>query len=122
MPKFRRYTLAELKARNDLLNADLDRLQRGEEPSEAELADAPFLDRWRLVGYPGFGPGAGRLCAHGNVQRHPRLPSGPCWTSPIVAMGDGWIRTESRFYALGEPYKPSPDIPDEVAEALGLKR
>lgn len=121
MPKFRRYTLSELRARKDALDVDLDRLQRGEPPSEAELADAPFLDQWRYVAYPGGGPGAGAICAHGIVSRHPRLPSGPCWTSPIVAVGESWIRTHSRFYKMGQPHQPTAEIPDEIALTLGLK-
>lgn len=85
-------------ARLEALAADLRRLGEGVAPTAADLASAPLLERWRetdvaltrLVG----------LCSG-----HPLLPNGPVSTTEVWVLNaaDGWARTLSRYYRLGEP-------------------
>lgn len=82
----------------------LDRLASGWLPGDAELTSAPLLDHWAFfVNY------TGDLLFTGTVTGHPRIADGRiCVTSPVIAY-DGllalWIRTISRWYRLGRPYR-----------------
>lgn len=75
---------------------DLRRLQEGYLPTTRELANAPFLDDWCLLG-PFLG---------GVVVGHPVVADGHrCITSAVLALAANgtWARTVSRYYRLGRP-------------------
>ncbi|MGG5819362.1 DUF6634 family protein [Falsiroseomonas sp. HW251] len=75
---------------------DLVRIQSGEGPSAAELADAPLLVNWAIARRD-------MLCLSGDVLGHP-LMSGPGVTTSrlwLIRPSEGWARTESRYYRLG---------------------
>lgn len=81
-------------------------------PSPEQLADAPIIDRWEETTYPR----SDNPCLWGHVTGHPRLGSTYVWTSPLIARGDGWVRTGGQFYRLGEPApalapEPEPEAP-----------
>lgn len=63
-----------------------------------ELEGAPSLDAWRLCPRP-------RPALMGWATGHPLLGSREVVTSEIFAIDRraGWVRTLSRFYALGQP-------------------
>lgn len=81
------------------LIADLEAIRAGRGPTAADLASAPVLDRYRA----GFIP---LPCLSGEMQGHPTIADGPGRTSDIwvLAVDRGWIRTYSRYYALGRPF------------------
>jgi hypothetical protein len=83
------------------LAADLERIARGESPSEAELSSAPLLQGWRRAASP-------MPCFVGHCSDHPHLIGPFVITSDtwVVAPDLGWARTLSRFYRLGRPYQP----------------
>jgi hypothetical protein len=87
------------KRREDLI-ADLRKIGTGWTPDTAALAEAPLLDQWSFVVYPGTSD----LAMQGVVAGHPRLPDGPVITSPIMALDlpARWMRTHGRFYRLGK--------------------
>lgn len=63
-------------------------------PTQEELAKAPLLNEWRLVG----------VCLHGQVVGHPRLGDRPnVRTSAVIALEveAGWARTLNTLYRLG---------------------
>lgn len=104
--RFKRPSLAEIAERNRSRARDQDLLASGWTPSPADLPDAPLISQWEETTYPG----SDKPSLKGLVTGHPRLGSTYAWTSPIVARGDGWVRTEGRFYRLGEPAPaPAPD-------------
>src|SRR3546814_17444618 len=80
--------------------AVLERLERGEGPTEADLTDAPRLDYWCVVA-------EGRVSVlQGQVTGHPKLVDGDfietsvlLWLAPDTTCA----RTLSRFYRLGVP-------------------
>ncbi|MCJ2025577.1 DUF6634 family protein [Methylobacterium sp. J-067] len=100
----RRPSLAEIAERNRSRVRDADLLASGWTPSPEQLADAPHIDRWEETTYPG----TDLPSLKGYVTGHPRLGSTFAWTSPLIARGDGWVRTEGRFYRLGTQYVPEP--------------
>lgn len=80
--------------------AALERLERGESPTEEELAGAPLLNYWTVV------PEGRFLILQGQVTGHPRLAdndfietSALLWLAPDTTIA----RTLSRFYRLGAP-------------------
>jgi len=81
------------------LARDMERISNGSAPTEAELAQAPTLERWR----PLVTPVGVRLS--GFVSGHPRLGDTTAMTSPLWAADgeDRWVRTLSRFYRLARP-------------------
>lgn len=90
------------------LAADLDRVRRRQGPTKAELAEAPLLRDWRSA----ESPMGVRLV--GSVHGHPRLGDRLVMTSPIWAADPGgdWVRTMSRFYRLGDPFRPTSNADD----------
>lgn len=110
--RFKRPSLAEIAERNRSRARDEDLLASGWTPTPADLADAPYIDQYEETTYPR----SDKPCLRGNVTGHPRLGSTYAWTSPLIARGDGWVRTEGRFYRLGEPApalapEPEPEAP-----------
>ncbi|MFC6740746.1 DUF6634 family protein [Methylobacterium tardum] len=110
--RFRRPSLAEIAERNRSRARDADLLASGWTPSPEDLADAPFIDQYEETTYPG----SDKPSLKGQVTGHPRLGSTYVWTSPLIARGDGWVRTEGRFYRLGSPAPtPEPEPPTPPA-------
>lgn len=71
-------------------------INSGHWPSDEELAAAPRLDMWRVVG-----TGATSVLV-GDVRGHPRIGSRRgITTSRLMLLGVGCARTESRWYQLG---------------------
>ncbi|MTH60892.1 DUF6634 family protein [Paracoccus litorisediminis] len=69
-------------------------------PSDADIASAPALDRWR----PAISP-QGHLILWGTVSGHPILGDNHITTSQLIAINAaaGWARTVSRWYRLAQP-------------------
>ncbi|QGY03248.1 hypothetical protein MMSR116_16170 [Methylobacterium mesophilicum SR1.6/6] len=107
--RLRRLSLAEIARRRADAARDADLLASGWRPTAAQLADAPFIDQWSETTYPGTGEPA----VYGRVTGHPLLGAGPAITSPIIAQGPGWIRTEGRFYRIGARRADPPADPVE---------
>ncbi len=107
--RLRRLPLAEIARRRADAARDVDLLASGWRPTAAQLADAPFIDQWSETTYPGTDLPA----VYGIVSGHPLLVAGPALTSPILARGPGWIRTEGRFYRTGARRADPPASPVE---------
>lgn len=62
-------------------------------PTDADIPDAPYLDRWLIDAYR----------VTGYVTGHPVLPDGPVSTSrPMHAdLNRHWLRTRNTLYRLG---------------------
>jgi hypothetical protein len=82
--------------------AVLQRLERGEGPTDEDLTNAPRLDYWCVV------PEGRFLVLQGQVTGHPKLvdsdfitTSALLWIAPDRASA----RTLSRFYRLGVPWE-----------------
>ena len=88
--------------RCDRLLSDLKAIREGAGPTEAELAAAPLIDQFSKVYEP-------VPCLTGFIHGHPGLPDGPGRTSDlwVVAPEQGWVRTISRYYRLGQPMEES---------------
>ncbi|TXM72184.1 hypothetical protein FV226_13220 [Methylobacterium sp. WL12] len=116
--RFARLSLAEIAKRRADAVRDQDLLEAGWMPDERTLAAAPFLTDYVETTYPGTGEPA----LYGTCTGHPRLADGPVMTSPILARGPGWIRTQGRFYRTGEPHpdptRPAQDAFDELVSRL----
>ncbi|MCJ2057298.1 hypothetical protein MKL09_12110 [Methylobacterium sp. J-048] len=108
--RFRHLSLAEIAKRRADAARDQDLLGSGWTPDERTLAAAPFMTDYVETTYPGTGEPA----LYGRCTGHPMLADGPVMTSPILARGDGWIRTHGRFYRTGEP-RAEPTISPETA-------
>ena len=75
---------------------DLRRLLHGYVPTADDLAEAPLLDSWSLLGSNLLG----------RVSGHPTITDGHrCLTSVVLALAADhtWARTVIRFYRLGRP-------------------
>ena len=107
--RLRRLSLAEIARRRADAARDVDLLASGWRPTAAQLADAPFIDQWIETTYLGTGEPA----LYGTVSGHPLLRQGQALTSPILARGPGWIRTEGRFYRTGARRADPPADPVE---------
>jgi hypothetical protein len=96
-----RHVERALAAKLRVLADDLERIAAGAAPTAVELANAPLLVDWRCI----LSPVGLRLLGH--VTGHPRLGDTDAMTSQLwAAGGDGrWIRTLSRFYRLGKPFR-----------------
>lgn len=92
-------TIANLRALAD----DLERMAVF--MPRTELDDAPTLHGWRHCTRP-------RPALAGYAVDHPVLGSRPVVTSEIFAIDHraGWVRTFSRFYALGTPADDSKEF------------
>lgn len=89
--------LARLSCKLRTLADDLERIARGEHPTEADLDDAPRLSDWRVYVSP-------LPFLVGTVIGHPKIGDGRlCRTSGLVTFDPvaGYARTFSRFYRLG---------------------
>lgn len=82
--------------------AALDRLERGEGPTEEDLTRAPLLDYWCVVAEGRF------VLLQGQVTGHPKLVDGDfiqtsalLWLAPDRTSA----RTLSRFYRLAAPWQ-----------------
>lgn len=85
----------------DSMSAVLATLARANvDPTEEELAAAPFLDKWEVVR-----DAFNYTILYGRVIGHPTLRGTAIKTSPLLRLNAaaGWARTFSRFYCLGEP-------------------
>lgn len=80
------------------VQAVLDRA--GIDPTQGELAAAPFLDGWEVVR-----DAFDYTILYGRVTGHPTLKGPAIRTSPLLRLNlpAGWARTYSRFYRLGAP-------------------
>lgn len=78
------------------ITRDLERVVRGDGPSEADLANAPMLDLWGFVA-------SQDVCLYGYVTDHPTCGPGPITSSTLCILDPlgGWARTYSRWYRLG---------------------
>jgi hypothetical protein len=79
----------------------LERLERGESPTEEDLTGAPLLNYWTVV------PEGRFLVLQGQVTGHPKLVDGDfIETSTLLwfAPDRTTARTLSRFYRLGIPW------------------
>jgi len=87
------------------LAVDLMSIRDGRGPTEADLADAPFLEGWSRERRPAF-------CLVGRAFGHPRLTGAgqPVMTSDLWVLNEeqGWARTISRWYRLGRPLSVTP--------------
>lgn len=92
-----------------LLRTDLRNLDRGQLPSAAALANAPYMTNWRVMLDL-------RACLYGDVTGHPILSDGRhVMTSELIvdARSLGWMRTASRLYRLGRPMSPEAFFDDD---------
>ncbi|SDM53096.1 hypothetical protein SAMN05216360_102356 [Methylobacterium phyllostachyos] len=101
MRRTRRLSLKEIAMRRADRARDADLLQSGWQPDARTLDAAPTIDVWIESVYPG----TSLPCLVGHVMGHPVVPDGPATTSPIIARGANWIRTEGRFYRTLEPLR-----------------
>ncbi len=79
------------------LVADIEALSRGQHPTAARLADAPFLSDWR----PSFRPVpclVGTAVGHPGVAERHTARTSDLW---VHAPELGYARTLSRLYRLG---------------------
>ena len=91
------------RERLDRAQAALTRLSAGWVPDDKELRSAPVLKAWVVHGSPPH------FFFAGSVTGHPLILDGRwCVTSPVIAYDGllgGWIRTVSRWYRLGRPFR-----------------
>jgi hypothetical protein len=81
------------------------RIDAGEAPTAADLADAPVLSDWK-IGVDG----RGLPLLIGVVIGHPRIADGHiAYTSTLIRIdaGASWARTVSRYYRLGPQHGES---------------
>ncbi|MBI5162843.1 MAG: hypothetical protein HY985_02960 [Magnetospirillum sp.] len=81
------------------LLADLKRLLSGRFPAIADIANAPRIDGYSIVG-------AASPCLAGVVTGHPHLGDGHLIVSSelwVISPEQEWARTLSRTYRLGRP-------------------
>ena len=95
---YRRHT--GLAATLRVLADDLDRINAGAGPTEADLARAPILLDWepKLTS-------ASEPAIRGVVRGHPAIPDGEILRAEILAVDPdlSWIRTWTGFFRLAEP-------------------
>lgn len=94
--------------RCERLLADLKAIRAGEGPTEADLAAAPLIDHYSKTYVP-------VPCLSGLILGHPSIGNGPGRTSDlwVVAPDQGWVRTMSRYYRLGQGIDER-GLPEEV--------
>ncbi|MET0436247.1 MAG: DUF6634 family protein [Devosia sp.] len=78
-------------------------IRTGKLPTKAEIEQAPQISKWAWTAND-----AGFARLFGWVEGHPRLGTGWCTTSVVLAMDTErrWARTVSRLYRLAEPLSP----------------
>ena len=91
-----RFVAADWAARLEALAADLRRIDSGSAPTAEDLAGAPLLLNYHLAQRSG-------TCLRGHVVGHPLVAGPDVVTSQVWAIStrQGWARTTSRFYQLG---------------------
>jgi hypothetical protein len=78
---------------------DLEYVRSERLPNRKQLADAPVINEWGIVGRP-------EPCLVGKVTGHPKIKNGhlaittPLW---LIAPTHGYARTLSRYYIIGRP-------------------
>ncbi len=84
--------------RTRALSDDIARILADGVPAESDLAEAPILDHWVVIGRR-------TPALAGAVAGHPVLGDRSIITSDLFALDDeaGWARTAGRFYRLGRP-------------------
>ncbi|MDE1150485.1 MAG: hypothetical protein PW843_28385 [Azospirillaceae bacterium] len=82
------------------LSNDLNLFALGHSPHMEILAGAPIIENYAIFERPS-------ISLRGIVTDHPRLGNGPVITSQVLLFNipDGWIRTRSRYYRLGQPHE-----------------
>lgn len=81
----------------EALAADLRKMASGRHPTAQVLAQAPLLRRWGFSRRPA-------ACLQGRIHGHPIIGDTDFATTSELFAIDGerrWVRTMSRFYALG---------------------
>lgn len=83
-----------------VLADDLDRINSGIGPTEADLAGAPTLFDWEPKLTATQDP-----AIRGVVRGHPAIPDGETLRAEILAVDPdlSWIRTWTGFFRLAEP-------------------
>ena len=86
-------------------------------PTKSDLKDAPLLDHWSNVSYPGEDV----MRLFGVVKNHPTIDDRTLTTSPLFAvnLAAGWARTRSRWYRLSPNFVPAIEA-DRDAELAAL--
>src|ERR1700690_2333975 len=92
---YRRHT--GLAATLRVLADDLDRINSGAGPTEADLVSAPILFDWEPKLTPTHDP-----AIRGVVRGHPAIPDGEVLRAEILAADPdlSWIRTWTGFFRL----------------------
>lgn len=101
----------------DWIRSILESIKTG--PSEAELDEAPTLDRWSNVSYPNEDV----MRLHGVVTGHPTIDDRTLTTSPLFAVDvdSGLARSRSRWYRLTPNFVPANEH-ERDAELAALVR
>lgn len=93
------------------LTADLISIRDGKLPDEKAFRDAPFIDQWAIITRPS-------VVLTGTVYGHPRYPQlgTTMVTTPLFIDGrtHGWMRTQSRYYRLGDASTELPSYRHEI--------
>jgi hypothetical protein len=104
-----------LSANLRVLADDLDRINAGAGPTEADLASAPILFDWEPKLTQAQEP-----AIRGVVRGHPAIPDGETLRAEILALDPdlSWIRTWTGYYRLGcEAEKRAPVLAEQGARA-----
>ncbi|MFK4826272.1 DUF6634 family protein [Paenochrobactrum sp. BZR 588] len=98
-----KYDEASIRNNMMLLKAlaqDMEAFLNGHGPTEKVLAQSPVIESWRHS--ERYGP-----CLVGTLHSHPLLgdivPNGITSQLWLMNKDEGWARTLSRFYRLGQP-------------------
>jgi hypothetical protein len=83
-----------------VLADDLDKINSGVGPTEADLDHAPTISDWEPKLTPTHDP-----AIRGVVSGHPAIPDGETLRAEILAADPNlsWIRTWTGFFRLAEP-------------------
>lgn len=84
---------------------DLERLAAGQGPNAADLANAARVDGYEIITRP-------VPALYGLNSGHPSLVSETLQTTQLWVLNttEGWARTYSRFYRLGQPLKEALNV------------
>ncbi|MEA1673988.1 DUF6634 family protein [Nitrospirillum sp. BR 11163] len=92
----------EMAGKYSRIARDLELFSQGISPSSAEISKAPLLNSYRITRRE-------YDILAGKSYGHPLIEDGPIFTSQLIIFNreDGWARTLSRYYRLGEPAEPN---------------